>query len=318
MRLRSNIYTSIVSLCIYVTVASCSMSAKNSSASETNMNVTTSIEPELRLPDIPKKLTVPQERAAYLLMHFWDNMNWADSSWINNDYFMEQNMSTYFDLFNHVATNDIAPAVDKMIEQASVNPEAVEKICSISDIYLYDTQSPMMNEGYYRIVVESLLDSEKTSDYRSIILQATLSDLSKNAVGEPASSFDVITREGKKTDLKQLLNKSGRTILFFYDPDCEDCAMAESLMNSNAAINSAIADGSLKVVAICPFSVENNIWKQHATTLPDTWTIGYSPNGHVDEDGTYVFRSYPTIYLIDSNGVVLSKDITYDTLKELI
>ncbi|MDE5573753.1 MAG: DUF5106 domain-containing protein [Muribaculaceae bacterium] len=318
MRLRSSIYSFIVSLCIYVTVASCSMSAKNSSTSDTNINATASAEPELQLPDIPKNLTVPQERAAYLLLHYWDNMNWTDSSLINNDYFMEQNMSTYFDLFNHVSTNDIAPAVDKMIELASVNPDAIEKICSISDLYLYDTQSPVMNEKYYRIIVESLLNSKKTSDYRSIILQATLNDLSKNAVGYPASSFNVTTRDDKKTNLSQLLNKSGRTILFFYDPDCEDCALAESLMQSNATINSAIAEGSLKIVAICPFTVENNIWSQHATTLPKTWTVGYSPNGQVDEEGIYVFRAYPTIYLIDSNGVVLSKDITYDTLKELI
>ncbi|MDE5858650.1 MAG: DUF5106 domain-containing protein, partial [Muribaculaceae bacterium] len=252
MRLRSSIYSFIVSLCIYVTVASCSMSAKNSSTSDTNINATASAEPELQLPDIPKNLTVPQERAAYLLLHYWDNMNWTDSSLINNDYFMEQNMSTYFDLFNHVSTNDIAPAVHKMIELASVNPDAIEKICSISDLYLYDTQSPVMNEKYYRIIVESLLNSKKTSDYRSIILQATLNDLSKNAVGYPASSFNVTTRDDKKTNLSQLLNKSGRTILFFYDPDCEDCALAESLMQSNATINSAIAEGSLKIVAICP------------------------------------------------------------------
>ncbi|MDE5856882.1 MAG: hypothetical protein K2H32_00765, partial [Muribaculaceae bacterium] len=101
-------------------------------------------------------------------------------------------------------------------------------------------------------------------------------------------------------------------------PACEDCALAEAVMQSNATITSAIAEGSLKIGAICPFTVENNIWSQHATTLPKTWTVGYSPNGQVDEEGIYVFRAYPTIYLIDSNGVVLSKDITYDTLKELI
>ena len=318
MRQRTSILTAIAFLGVYFAVASCSMSAKNSSTSESNVDVTASVIPDLQLPDIPQNLTIPQERAAYLLAHYWDNMNWADSILIENDYFMEQSMSTYFDLFNHVSKNEISPAVDRMIEQAAVNPNAIEKICSIADIYLYDTQSPIMNEDYYRIIVESLLKSKKTSDYRTIILQAVLDDLSKNAVGQKASSFVVITRDGKKTELKKLLNQSGRTILFFYDPDCEDCAMAESLMKSNVALNSAISSGALKVVAICPFSVDNKDWKQHASTLPETWTIGYSPNGQVDEESIYVFRSYPTIYLIDNKGIVLSKDIKYETLREQI
>lgn len=318
MRLKSTILATAILLSgtVPAIMASCTMTAR---ATVTPSEETTApIFPELKLPSIPETIKVPQQRAAYILLHFWDNMDWNNKDLISNDNFMEQNLSTYFDLFNHVAPEDISPAVGRMIEQASVSPDAIEKIGVIADLYLYDTQSPIMNENYYRIIVERLLDSNKISDYRATILQAALDDMSKNAEGTEATSFNFILRNGSTTDLKKEINRSGRTIVLFYDPDCDDCAMVESLMQSNAKINSSIADGSLKVVAVCPYSVETDDWATHASTLPSTWTVGYSPDGEVDGDGIYVLRATPTIFLLDSDGKVIAKDIRYEILREIL
>lgn len=301
-----------------VLMASCTMTARATATPASSEETTAPIFPELKLPSIPETIKVPQQRAAYILLHFWDNMDWNNKDLISNDNFMEQNLSTYFDLFNHVATEDISPAVVRLIEQASVSPDAIEKIGAIADLYLYDTQSPIMNESYYRIIVERLLDSNKISDYRATILQAALDDMSKNAPGTVATSFPFTLRNGSTTELKKEINRSGRTILLFYDPDCDDCAMVESLMQSNAKINSSIADGSLKVVAVCPYTVETDDWATHASTLPSTWTVGYSPDGEVDGDGIYVLRATPTIFLLDPDGKVLAKDIRYEILREIL
>lgn len=320
MRLKSTILASAILLSgsLPLLATSCSMTAGATAHATSSEENTAPIFPELKFPSIPETIKVPQQRAAYLLLHFWDNMDWNNNDLIGNDNFMEQNLSTYFDLFNHVAPEDINPAVVRMIEQASVSPDAIEKISAIADLYLYDTQSPIMNENYYRIVVERLIDSNKISDYRATILQAALEDMAKNAEGTEATSFPFILRNGSTTDLKKEINHSGRTILLFYDPDCDDCAMVESLMQSNAKINTSIADGSLKVIAVCPYSVDTDSWATHASTLPATWTVGYSPDGEVDGEGIYILRATPTLFLLDSNGKVLQKDIRYEILREIL
>lgn len=320
MQLKSTILAMalLMSGSLPLVATSCTMTARATEQPATSEETAVPIFPELKLPSIPENIKVPQQRAAYLLLHFWDNMDWNNKDLVANDNFMEQNLSTYFDLFRHVSPDDISPAVVRMIEQASVSPEAIEKIGAIADLYLYDTQSPIMNENYYRIIVERLLDSNKISEYRATILQAALDDMSKNAEGTEATSFPFTLRNGATTDLSKEINRSGRTILLFYDPDCDDCAMVESLMQSNAKINTSIADGSLKVVAVCPYLVDTDSWATHASTLPATWTVGYSPDGEVDGEGIYVLRATPTIFLLDSDGKVLAKDIRYEILREML
>ena len=316
MRLNKHIIAAaILWACI---LPSAMMSAHNRITTADTTESTAPLFPELKLPSIPDTIKIPQQRADYLLYHFWDNMDWSKSDLISNDNFMEQNLATYFDLFNHVSSGAIDKAVDNLLKQASVSTVAIEKIGSIADLYLYDTQSPIMNEKHYRIIVEKLLADKNINEYRATILQAALDDMSKNAEGTEATSFTFVLRNGNTTDLKDEINRKGRTIVLFYDPDCSDCAMVESLMQSNAKINSSIADGSLKVIAVCPYEVEKEDWATHASTLPTNWTVGYSPDGEVDGDGIYVLRATPTIFLLDSQGKVLEKDIRYEILRDIL
>ena len=316
MRLNKHIIAAAI-LWAYI-LPSAKMSAHNRITTADTTESTAPLFPELKLPSIPDTIKIPQQRADYLLYHFWDNMDWSKSDLISNDNFMEQNLATYFDLFNHVSSGAIDKAVDNLLKQASVSSVAIEKIGSIADLYLYDTQSPIMNEKHYRIIVEKLLADKNINEYRATILQAALDDMSKNAEGTEATSFTFVLRNGNTTDLKDEINPKGRTIVLFYDPDCSDCAMVESLMQSNAKINNSIADGSLKVIAVCPYEVEKEDWATHASTLPTNWTVGYSPDGEVDGDGIYVLRATPTIFLLDSQGKVLEKDIRYEILRDIL
>lgn len=38
---------------------------------------------EFRLPDVPVTLTAPEDRAAYLSLHYWDHFDFADTSLIS-------------------------------------------------------------------------------------------------------------------------------------------------------------------------------------------------------------------------------------------
>ena len=46
-------------------------------------------------PQIPTMLVEPQQRANYLLMHYWDNVDFSDMTLVMNDDFMEQGFVDY-------------------------------------------------------------------------------------------------------------------------------------------------------------------------------------------------------------------------------
>ena len=46
-------------------------------------------------PEIPTMLTQPEERKAYLMAHYWDNFNFADTALVDNRNVAEQGVADY-------------------------------------------------------------------------------------------------------------------------------------------------------------------------------------------------------------------------------
>ena len=55
---------------------------------------------------------------------------------------------------------------------------------------------------------------------------------------------------------------------------------------------------------IVPVKTDN--WKEETSDYSDKWTIGYAP----DLDDTFDFRAMPSIYVIDSEGKIVMKNVT--------
>ena len=77
-----------------MTMASCSSSTSERAAGSHNSSKTP-MPVELPLPAIPDSLTVPERRAAYVAMHFWDAMDWKDHARSLDTAFVEQNFANY-------------------------------------------------------------------------------------------------------------------------------------------------------------------------------------------------------------------------------
>lgn len=53
------------------------------------------MEAKFPFPEIPTMLTQPDERKAYLMAHYWDNFNFADTALVNNRNVAEQGAADY-------------------------------------------------------------------------------------------------------------------------------------------------------------------------------------------------------------------------------
>lgn len=294
-----------ISIIPLLTLISCSAGAKG----ENFYPDSTAQRPtELPLPEVPASMTDPADRLAFVMDHFWDQMDWRDSTLLTDSVFMEQNLANFYQLIALADSTTSAHALDIMADAVlDANPNVLSYITDISALYLYEPESPMYNTESYAVIIDALLRRPECPDGLRMILEFEHDQAMLNRVGHRAADFRFVDRHNAGRTLHTCLG-APTTILLFYDPDCHLCADAERKLATDDALNAAIASGDVSVIAIAPQDVDLDTWQKHAAILPDSWTVGYSPDGAIDRDDIYAIRALPSFYLLSSDGTIHLRD----------
>ena len=75
-------------------------------------------------PQIPTMMIEPQQRATYLLMHYWDNVDFEDMSLVMDDEFMEQGFVDYLSVLQIVDIQTAEKSVETMMKRAEKSKAA--------------------------------------------------------------------------------------------------------------------------------------------------------------------------------------------------
>ena len=97
----------------------------------------TSVLEELPLPSVPSTLRTAPERAAYVLTHFWDSMDFRDMLHCRNKAFLEQNFVNFVSLFPHASQEACALAVKRLMKAAETDTVVYALLAEMAEIYLY-------------------------------------------------------------------------------------------------------------------------------------------------------------------------------------
>ena len=103
----------------------------------------------LVLPSIPSTISEPEDKAGFIAIHFWDNLDFSDEEKVSDVRFMEQNFVDYLSIFPAVMAADRQAAFDVLMSRSAVNPSARAMIVSFGEKYLNHQDSPMKNSEYY-------------------------------------------------------------------------------------------------------------------------------------------------------------------------
>ncbi|MDE6048912.1 MAG: DUF5106 domain-containing protein [Paramuribaculum sp.] len=265
---------------------------------------------ELQSPRIPDSLTTASERAAYLIEHFWDNMDFADTTLSTNAPFMEQNFANYASLFPHTDIHKVLPgAASRLLERAQVHTGAYNLLAEIADTYLYEPKSPVANEEAYRYFLLAISDGNFIDPALMVRYRAQLDDVSKNRPGTTATDFDIRTHTGETFSLLDKCRQAKATLLIFYDPECHDCAVLVNELRQDTKLAEAVESGHLNIIAVYPEGDEEQ-FAGGSGKIPTGWIDGINPEGQIIEDELYSIHTFPTIYLINAEGTILLKNAT--------
>lgn len=260
---------------------------------------------ELSLPQVPSSLIVPSERAAYILAHYWEGLDFRDTLRSYDKGFMEQSIVDWLSLFPHADEEALPRCVDKALARAMQDRKAFRLFGSVVERYLNDPNSPMRNETYYIRYLEGVLRLPGLPEEERLRPAYQLETARKNRPGSKATDFGYVTREGRH---ERLLGTAvgKRLLLLFYDPACVHCTeMLEGLYGS-PVVGRLVTDKKLAVLAVY---TEGNreLWKQTMGDMPVEWTIAMDTEGIVERH-LYDLPAMPIFYLLEDDKTVLLKD----------
>lgn len=261
---------------------------------------------ELPLPAVPSSLTVPEERAAYIIARFWDGMDFGDTLRCRNRTFMEQNFVNYLSLFPHAREKDLSHGIAGFLKAAMADSTGFSLVNDMVEHYLDDPNSPMRNEGYYILFLEELLRLPGLSEYDRIRPAYRLETARKNRPGTIAADFSYTDRNGNRRTMHATRGK--RLLLLFYDPACSHCSEILDGLRRSAIISNLIKDKELTVLAVYTEG-DRNLWNETKAFLPQEWTVAIDESRIVERE-LYSLPAMPVIYLLNRNKRVILKDPT--------
>ena len=264
-------------------------------------------------PAIPDTLRSVEQRAGYLSEHYWDNYNFADTLLLKSKEVTEQGFVNFIDILNRfnldnaskgAAHKDIAQKgitrkditqqgiAQKDITQQGIacftrkafsNAAAKERFENLIEHYFEDQLSPVRNDRVYLIFLEEMKNSPCFDETEKERIAFKIKTTNKNLPGDIAINFKFKDENGKEHQLSDY--KDQKVILYFYDPDCENCH-------------------------------EVSAWLKQQTIPADIKVLKMIADNHISY--MYSLKNMPTIFLLDKENKVILKDCTAQELIENI
>lgn len=294
----------------------CFCACKNSNASSLSTNtVAQDTIKTFTLPSIPPMLTSPEVRADYLVKHYWDNVNFADTNYIHHPDITEQAWADYCDILNHVPLETAQEAMRNTIERTYADRKVFDYITDLADKYLYDPNSPMRNEEFYIPVLDAMLDAPLLKDIEKVRPKARRELAQKNRIGTKALDFNYTSASGTQSSLYR--QKADYTLLFINNPGCHACTETIEELKQATVINQLLEQKRLIILSIYP-DEEVDEWRKHLNDFPKEWLNGYDKKFAIKEKQLYDLKAIPTLYLLNKDKVVLLKDAPTRAIEEYL
>lgn len=275
----------------------------------------------LPFPDInpPAMMDSPQDRAEYLVLHWWDGITDPSRSYPCDTVLVsgvkkgdvEQKMANWTGMLSMVEMSVAGKAVERLYERAAAceskdtASNVFETFTGLVDKYLYDPNSPLRNEDFYafyasRLSKSSLVEDAMKEKYARDVRLASL-----NRVGTKASDFRFSDKYGRIRNLYGI--KADLTLLFFSNPGCTACKDIIDVLNNDEVISRLIEDGTMAVLNIY-IDEDLDAWRSYMPIYPEKWYNGFDPDLVIRGETLYNVRAIPSLYLLDKDKKVIMKD----------
>ena len=263
------------------------------------------------LPSVPDSLVTAESRANYLALHYWDNIDFNDSTIIGNEDISEQGFSNFISIMPYVTQKEVAFA--EFVSKISLKPDVQDYFMAVAKKYLAESQSPVFNDELYIMMLQSLLSSDMLDSARRAKYSVILDTEMKNRVGEVATDFEFMLRDGGRGRLSEINAKY--ILVFFSDPDCDRCNLVKAQIDASAVVRIKLLLGDLALLSVC-VEGDTDAWKRIKT--PDEWIDACDEKCAIYDQELYDIPGLPSFYLLDSSHRVILRDVHFQLVENFL
>ena len=301
---------------LFLGLEACQVRQNSQLSVSSNRQDTASVrQTQFHFPEIPATLTEPEARKAFLLTHYWEQFDFADTILVDNRDVTEQGFVNFIALLADGTTpEELTRESLKNWCSGFVGQEHARQVLTqTADSYLFNPNSPFYNEALYGMYLEALLSKLPQTDAMRSAYRFKLELVRRNNVGDKATDFTYYQPDGTRRTLATTSVKNDRLLLMFYDPECESCHEVLLQMVADTALAEAVRTGKLSVLAVYTEGNEE-AWRKALPDLPKGWTVGIDHEA-VKTGALYDLKAMPSLYLLDGKKTVLLKDAAYEKIR---
>lgn len=256
-------------------------------------------------PEPPAELETLSDRTSYLVQRFWDKCN-LNSAILKRDQF-KQAFVDYVSFMPYADAEVVHESIDNLIAKFAKDPERLLTLAEIAEETVYNEDGEFISDEIYLPFAEAVVRNKKISSARKARFAHQVSILNQSQVGMTAPEISFTRPDGSKGNLSEI--HGSYILLFFNDPDCDDCRMARVQLSADYNLNQLIDDGYIKVVSIYPGEADAD-WIESVKDYNPRWIVGAA----ADVDDHYDMRDPPVIYYLNGQHKILSKTLLAENL----
>lgn len=213
----------------------------------------------------------------------------------------EQAFVDFLQVLPYVSYTDAEKEIFGMLDKAlSADTLMFAYFTVLYDKYLYNPNSPMLNEELYLPVLKYIVNSERVGEIDKMRPAFRLEMALKNRVGNPATDFTYTLPSGKKGKLSGI--NADYTILFFNNPDCNACRAIKAEVEASGVVknllNVKVQGNRKKLVFLSVFpDPELEVWRRMLPEQPKEWMCTYDDGQVITKERLYDLRAIDRIEL---------------------
>lgn len=281
--------------------------------------------------NVPSFITEKEEIAKYMAKNYW-NRYFKEGAKDTSLYFMDTELfvkayADYAAILNAVVQknyNVVKSSQKRLFAMAdslylSGYKLPLMRLMSLSEKYLYDPNSPYLNEEVYIPALESIIALKSLDSLGKISYRWQLDMALLNRVGQKANDFDFVYFIGNNSYANSSLYeiKAEYTLVYFNNPDCNSCKEQLELLLLNKHLNYLCETGRLKVLSLY-IDEQTELWERHFNDVPSTWIYAKDASLVLRNNELYGIRAIPSMYLLDRDKLVILKDASAQKVLEYI
>lgn len=301
-----------MALCIglTLTVLACNQPKKTSTVVTAKQRATS--QKSFTPPAIPLSISTPEARADFLMLHYWDNYNFSDTTLLHKPEYSEQAFTDFVTLLNNVPVNVAKKGIEELMNRSNKVKPMYFYFAELAEKYLYDPNAPTRNETVFELFLTSRIENTQLDEVYKIRARNLKQLINKNQPGTTATNFSFTRKDGTSSSLKSI--KANLLLVYFHNPDCHDCKVTREKMLASQLFQKLTKEGTLKVLALYP-DEDLTAFKKYENEMPTEWIYAYDKGSIIKNNELYDLKAIPTLYLLDQNKTVLLKDVSFERLE---